>query len=239
VSDILQRRGMFLPVIAVVVIAAGAVLLLRPSNPSTSATRTTPAAPVIPATPAKAATPAADGKPSSAKRATLKAGSFSTSYTAGWHLASQRNAARTAAVYKLSSTASEPNNLGIPPAGTIGITIAEYPVSALASTHLVGAPPDPAITKQGTVQMLSHVVGTPGSATGVSRASPPTLSKLAGAEAAIESYGYTYRGVGDVQVSILARHKGHIALIELNTEPALASQGQAELEVIGATWRWH
>jgi hypothetical protein len=237
--EILQGRGVFLAVIVVVVIAAGGVLLLKPSNGSTSATPTTPAAPVTPATPAKAVTPAPHAKPSSAKLATLTADSFSTSYTVGWHLASQRNAARTAAVYKLSSTASEPNNLGIPPAGTIGITIDEYPVSAPSSAHLVGAPPDPAITKQGTVQLLPHVVGTPGSATGVSRASPPALSKLAGAEAAIESYAYTYRGVGDVQVNILSRHTGHIASIELNTEPALASQGQAELEVIGAHWRWH
>jgi hypothetical protein len=73
----------------------------------------------------------------------------------------------------------------------------------------------------------------------VSLASPPALSKLAGAEAAVESYAYTYRGVGDVQVNILSRHKGHIASIELDTEPALASLGQAELEVIGAHWRWH
>lgn len=225
--ELLQGRGVLLAVIAVVVIAGGAALLLKPSNGNTSATPTT------------AATPAPRAEPATAKLATLTADSFSTSYTAGWHLASRRGAAQTAAVYKLSSTASEPNSLGIPPAGTIGITIIEYPESLLASAHLVGARPDPAITKLGAVQLLPHVVGTPGSATGVSLAGPPAPSKLAGAEAAIESYGYTYRGVGDVQVNILSRHEGHIALIELNTEPALASQGQAEVEVIGAHWLWH
>jgi hypothetical protein len=235
--EIFQGRGVFLVVIAVVLIGAGATLVLEPSNGSTSTTPATPAAPVAPATPAKTATAAPQATPS-AKLATLASNSFSTSYTAGWHLTSRRNAARTAAAYKLSSTASEPNNLGIPPAGTIGITIDEYPVSALSSAHLVGAPQDPAITKQGAVQLLPHVVGTPGSATGVSHASPPERSKLDGAEAAVESYTYTYRGVGDVQVNILSRHKGHIASIELNAEPALASQGQTELEVIGAHWRW-
>jgi hypothetical protein len=236
--EILQGRGVFLVVVAVVVIAASATLLLKPSNGSTSATPSTPVTPVAPTIPAKAATAAPHATPSSATLAKLTANSFSTSYTAGWHLASRQNAARTAAAYELSSTPSEPNNLGIPPAGTIGITIDEYPVSALSSAHLVGAPPDPAITRQGAVQLLPHVVGTPGSATGVSHASPPELSKLGGAEAAIESYTYTYRGVGDVQVNILSRHKGRIASIELNAEPALASQGQAELEVIGAHWRW-
>lgn len=232
--EILHGRGVFIAVIAALVVAAGVALLLKPSHAGTASTPVTAPAPVTPAR-----TPAPHAKPASGKLATLTADSFSTSYTAGWHLASQRNVARAAAVYKLSSTASEPNNLGIPPAGTIGITIAEYPVSALSSAHLAGAPPDPAITKQGPVQVLPHVVGTPGSATGVSLASPPSVSKLGGAEAAIESYGYTYRGVGDIQVNVLSRHKGRIIMIELDTEPSLASQGQAELEVIGAHWRWH
>jgi hypothetical protein len=237
--EVLQGRGVFLAVIAVVVIAAGGALLLKPSNGGTSATPTTPVAPVTRAAPVQEATAAPHAKPSPAKLTTLTAASFGTSYTAGWHLASRRNAARSVALYKLSSTASGPNSLGIPPAGTIGITIAEYPASLLASAHLLGAPADHQITKQGAVQLLPQVVGAPGSATGVRRASPPALSKLAGAEAAIESYTYTYRGVGDVQVNILARHKGHIATIELDTEPALLSQGHAELEVIGAHWRWH
>jgi len=237
--EILQGRGVFLAVIAVVVIAAGGALLMRPSHSGTPAAPAAPATPAAAAAPAKAATPARRAVPTSAKLVTLRADSFSTSYTAGWHLVSRRNAARTAALYKLSSTASEPNNLGIPPAGVIGVTIGEYPVSALASAHLAGAPPDPSITKQGTVQLLPHVVGAPGSATGVTLASPPALSKLGGAEAAIESYAYTYRGVGDVQLNILSRHKGQVVSIELNTEPALSSQGQAELEVIGAHWHWH
>ncbi len=223
--DILHGRGAFLAVIVVVAIAAGAALLLKPSNGTTSATHATAAAPVTPATAAGQRT-AVEANPSSRRLLALTTGSFSTSYTAGWHLASRRNAARTAAVYKLSSTASEPNNLGIPPAGTIGITITEYPVSLLAAAHLLGAPPDPTITRQGAVQLLPHVVGTPGEATGVSLASPPARSKLAGAEAAIESYTYVYRGVGDIQVDILSRHKGRIATIELNTEPALASQAR-------------
>ena len=53
-----------------------------------------------------------------------------------------------------------------------------------------------------------------------------------------EDAAFSYRGVGDVQVNILSRHRGHVISIELNTEPALAGEGQAELEVIGAHWRW-
>ena len=54
----------------------------------------------------------------------------------------------------------------------------------------------------------------------------------------VESYAYAHRGVGDVQVNILSRHNGHVAMIELDTEPTLVCRSQAELEAIGPHWRW-
>jgi len=63
-------------------------------------------------------------------------------------------------------------------------------------------------------------------------------SSLAGAEAAIESFGYTYRGVGDVEVDLLAGRDGDVFLLELNTEPALAAQGEAAFETVAKHWRW-
>jgi hypothetical protein len=223
-------RGVLVAVVVIVGIVVGAALLLVPSRSHGPAARATSVAAAPRATPALSAP---------VKLTTLRGSSFTTSYTAGWHLSSRQNRTGTAAIYKLSSTGSEPNNLGIPPAGTVGITIVEYPASLLASAHLLGAPTDTATATQSTVQLLAHVVGTPGGAQGITLADPPARSSLGGAEAGVESYVYTYRGVGDVQVNILSHHKQRVATIELNTEPTLATQGQAELEVIGHHWRWH
>ena len=229
--EIFRGRSIFVAAIVVVGAVVGAALLLMPSRGGP------PAVPVTPVTPAPRAPATTRATP--ARLTALRGGSFTTSYTAGWHLSSRRARSVSAAMYKLSSTGSQPNNLGIPPAGTVAITIDEYPASLLAAAHLAGAPPDRDTAKQSTVQLLPHVVGTPGRAQGVILADPPSRSSLGGAEAALESYVYTYRGVGDVQVNVLSRHKGRIASIELDTQPALASEGQAELEVIDEHWRWH
>jgi hypothetical protein len=167
----------------------------------------------------------------------LDGGLFSTSYSGGWSVSSKHNATG-AALYQLSSTGAKVNGLGIAPAGTVAVTIAQTPLSFFSTGHLIGAGPDTAASSQSTVELLPHVVGTPGGAQRVVLAAPPARSSLAGAEAAIESYGYTYRGVGDVQVDLLARRDGDVFLLELNTEPALAAEGEAALETIAKHWRW-
>jgi hypothetical protein len=164
-------------------------------------------------------------------------GLFSTSYSSGWNVSSKHNFAG-AAQYQLSSTGASVNALGIAPAGTVAVTIEQTPLSFFSSAHLVGAGPDVAASTQSAVELLPHVVGTPGGAQGVRLAAPPARSSLVGAEAGIESYGYTYRGVGDIQVDLLARRGSDVFLLELNTEPALASQGEAALETIAKHWHW-
>lgn len=168
----------------------------------------------------------------------LQGGVFTTSYQSSWTITTKRSSIG-AALYKLSSTGAPIDNLGIPPAGTVGVTIAETPVSFFSSAHLLGAAPDPGAARQSAVELLPHLVGTPGGALHATLASPPRHTSLAGAEAAIESYGYTYAGVGDIQVDILSRRDGKVVLVELNVEPALASQGEAALETITRSWRWH
>jgi hypothetical protein len=168
---------------------------------------------------------------------TLDGGLFSTSYSGGWSVSSKHNASG-AALYQLSSTGAKVNGLGIAPAGTVAVTIAQTPLSFFSTGHLMGAGPDTAASRQSAVELLSLVVGTPGGAQRVILAAPPARSSLAGAEAAIESYGYTYRGVGDVQVDLLAHRDDDVFLLELNTEPALAAQGEAALETIATHWRW-
>ncbi|HTA14909.1 MAG TPA: hypothetical protein VK781_08640 [Solirubrobacteraceae bacterium] len=168
---------------------------------------------------------------------TLQGSVFSTSYDAGWVLSSKRDSIG-AAQYQLSSTGAAINPLGIAPAGTVAITINETPESFFSSAHTAGVGPDLAVRRQSAVQLLPHIVGTPRGAQRTILASRPQRSKLAGVEAAIESYGYTYAGTGNIQVDVLSRKHGDIVLLELNTEPSLSSQGEAALEAIAKHWRW-
>jgi hypothetical protein len=207
-----------LVLLGVVAVAAVGVGLLQLSSHAHSQTASTPAdiRPVL---------------------KTLNAGLFSTSYSSGWSVSSKHNATG-AALFQLSSTGAKVNGLGIAPAGTVAVTIAQTPLSFFSTGHLVGAGPDIAASSQSAIELLPHMVGTPGGAQRVILAASPARSSLAGAEAAIESYGYAYRGVGDLQVDLLARRDGDVFLLELNTEPALAAQGEAALETIAKHWRW-
>ena len=61
-------------------------------------------------------------------------------------------------------------------------------------------------------------------------AAPPMRSSLAGAEAAIESFGYTYRGVGDVEVDLLAGRDGDVFLLELKRSPRSQPRAKPRLK---------
>jgi hypothetical protein len=141
-------------------------------------------------------------------------------------------------MYQLSSTGAAANALGVPPAGTIAVTISVIPARLLPLYHLAGAMPDTSWATQNVLELLPNVVGTPGAATYVRRAGAPSRSSLAGAEAAIESYGYLYRGLGNIQVDLLARRAGNLILIELDTEPSLAREGEAAVQAIAQNWHW-
>jgi hypothetical protein len=168
----------------------------------------------------------------------LNGGSFTTAYPASWHL-SAKHGPTGIATYQLSSTGAPINGLGIPPAGTIGITIAELPVSALRELHLAGRRSDRAAAKQSALELLPDVVGTPSEARGVTRTTSPHATSLNGADAAQEAYTYRLGAREIVQVDILSHREGLIFLIELDAEPALAPRGQAALQAIKMHWRWH
>jgi hypothetical protein len=169
---------------------------------------------------------------------TLSGGSFTTFYPVGWTEAVKRSPIGSAARYQLSSTGALPNGLGIPPPGTIAITIDETPVSALASLHLAGAAPDTAAARQSSAELLPNVVGTPRRAQDVTRTASPHATNLAGADAAKEAYAYTNAGLETVQVDLLVHHGSAVIVVELDTEPGLASKGEAAFETIVKHWRW-
>ncbi|HTU77164.1 MAG TPA: hypothetical protein VMF09_00235 [Solirubrobacteraceae bacterium] len=213
----MARRYMaFGSLIAVAAIVA-AVVALRTTQTQTQAAK--------PAVPARRHTTAAVSD-AGAGTATLAAGSFTARYPAAWRLSAKR--ARSGAVeYHLSSTGAPIDNLGIGPAGTVGVTIDETPGSARVSASKAGAP-----------GLLALVVGTPELARGVTRTSNPRTISLDGEEAGEESYEYTYAGRQNVQSDVLARRGDRLVLVELDAEPAVARANQAGFELLMRGWSW-
>jgi hypothetical protein len=169
--------------------------------------------------------------------AALRASSFTTSYETGWRLTTKRSPTG-AARYALSSSRTPPNSLGIPPAGALGITIDEIPISLAKSLHLGGAAPDAAAARQSMLTLLPHAVGTPARAEHVARVAAPHAVLLDGAQAAEEAYTYRYAGRENVQVDVLSRHQGRLFLVELDAEPSLAQASRSALAAVTGGWRW-
>jgi len=186
-------------------------------------------------------TPSRGSQPRSAQAAkavqALDGVGFTTGYPAGWGVTIKHGPSGFIA-YQLSSTGAPISGLGIPPAGTVGITISETPIAALNTLHLTGASPDTAAAGQTPLELLPNVVGAPGQAERVTRTESPHPTTLGGATAAEESYSYAYAGRENAQVDILSRHGAEIALVELDAEPTLAQTSQATLETITQHWRW-
>ena len=210
-----MRRTVVFGVLIVVtgILAATVVLTVRNRKSETSAPTTQPA------------------RTQPRMRTVLRTPAFSTTYPSGW-TDRTRSAPRESVQHKLTSTQAPIERLGIPPAGTVGITINDTPASGMVRGHRV--------SEEGlrAVALLPLNVGTPETAKGVTLASRPRSVMLGGVEAAEESYAYSYAGRQNVQVDIVAQHKGRIVYIELDAEPSLGSSSQAALTQITAGWHW-
>jgi type II secretory pathway pseudopilin PulG len=174
----------------------------------------------------------ASGSGSSSTTA-LRGRAFTTAYPDGWTVTIRHRSAEDI-TYVLTSSAARTNDLGIPPAGAIGITIDDYSLEAVSAIDPAAA----ATVSQDPLALLPAFIGTP--RTAVDEVSSVALhtTTLGAAAAAAASYTYIYNGVSDVQSDVVSRHGQQIATIELNTEPALASQGTAALNAVAAHWRW-
>lgn len=170
----------------------------------------------------------------------LHGGSFMSAIDARWTVIARRGS-RGSETLSLSSTAAGLDAQGIPPAGAIGITIIESPASALKVRGRT-APRGQAREAQGTAEqaiaLMARVVRTPASAQGIEHTALPRFRTLARASAAEESYEYVYDGRGNVQVDVVARHNGEIYFIELDTELARITDGEASFSRLLGSWRW-
>ncbi len=162
----------------------------------------------------------------------IDAGSFTAAVPAGWTVAAR--AAGGAHGYHLSSTGATIDPLGIGPKGTIGITLTESRPGALAHGLVKGRP----ASGYSASALLPAVIGTPGRAVSVKLVAAPEPRHLAGQPAGEEAFTYSYTGRKMMQVDLLAKHGGRLFVVELDAEPALASESQAALHTIFSSWRW-
>ena len=155
---------------------------------------------------------------------TIHGQGFSASAAAGWKLTVPARAG-TDVRYQLSSTGAAIDSLGLPPAGTIGITIDAFPSV-------------PARASETPIALLRHTVGTPRGAVGIASAGAPRAVRVAGAAAAEKALTYTYERFSNVQVDVIARHGRRTYLIELDAEPSLGAESRSALELLFSSWRW-
>jgi len=160
---------------------------------------------------------------------TIRARGFTSAYPASW-TRSLAHPGPGASVWSLSSTGQSLDGLGIPPAGTIGITVGELPLSALVD--------DLAAAGQPAAEILPYLIGIPRGTEQPTVTMPLHALSLAGASAAEVAYRYIHEQVRNVQEDIVARRGGDIAWLELDSEPALAVRGMAVLRGIIRRWRW-
>jgi len=85
---------------------------------------------------------------------------------------------------------------------------------------------------------VSALLGTPKGASGVATAKGLHTVALASDSASGLSYAYTNTGISGVQEDVVDRHGTAVYFIELDTERALQSQGEAALTAFMGSGAW-
>jgi hypothetical protein len=167
----------------------------------------------------------------------LTGGSFTTLLDGGWSVREHVGSSgmRT---FSLTSTRAPLDAEGIPTVGAIGITVSESPASALAGLASEASATNPHTKGADAIALLSAVVRPPAKAQDVAVTQPVRFRTLADASAAEAAYEYAYEGHGNVQIDVVARRRGTIYFIELDTELARMTLGEAAFARLLARWRW-
>jgi hypothetical protein len=124
-------------------------------------------------------------------------------------------------------------NAGVPPAGTIELTLSDVPLSVASSAshnaRLATLPP---------LALLPLVVELPNGAQHVVVSQRLHGAKLAGQAAAAISYSYTYEGIANVQSDIVTRRGEQLLGVELDSDPGLRGRALAAERTLLAHWSW-
>jgi hypothetical protein len=167
---------------------------------------------------------------------TLRAASFTTVVPAGYIVTLVHPLSGFNSFQLLGGTAADLAVLddGVPPAGTIGLTVSEVPVTvASAATN------NPHLATLAPAALLALLVKLPASASHIAVAEHLHGATIDGEAAAAISYSYTYRGFPNVQSDVVTRHGGQLVGVELVSGPALAAQGAAAERTVLSHWAWN
>ncbi len=185
---------------------------------------------------------ATSGRRNSASRASAPAPteheihtpSLQTPIPAGWSFVQERVTAAGAHGLHLTSTGAPVDRLGIAPKGAAALTVAESAPGVLAAASFDGR------TASGLTppELLPHLIGRPRGAVSVATVRAPAASRLDGAPAAQASFTYEFKGRHMRQTDVIAEHGGRVFTVELDAEPSQAGAGSTALATVLASWRW-
>ena len=123
---------------------------------------------------------------------------------------------------------------GVPPAGTIELTLSEVPAAAAsAATH------NPRLQTLPPMALLGLLVHLPSGASHVLTSARLHRASLGGQAAAAITYTYTYHGLANVQSDLVTRRGTQLVGVELDSRPALAEKAAAAEHTVLSNWAWN
>jgi hypothetical protein len=159
----------------------------------------------------------------------LEGPGFSTRFPAGW--ASKPEKARGFTTFTITTPATTVDELGLPAAGGIALTVGTMTTKTFREHLKQPAPSSP-------VKLMEVLIGTPPDATGLETTTAPHRTSLGGSSAGGEAFTYTYKGANILQRDVVARHGDRVYWVELDADQARTARGQIALRVILNHWQW-
>ena len=170
---------------------------------------------------------------------TLRAATFTTLVPAGYAVSLTHPLAGFDNFQLLSGAGAGAGALpivdgGVPPAGTIELTLSEVPAAtASAATH------DPRLQTLPPKELIGLLVHLPSGASHVVTSARVHRASLGGQAAAAITYSYSYRGLANIQSDVVTRHGTQLVGVELDSQPVLAQKAAAAEQTVLKNWAWN
>jgi hypothetical protein len=159
----------------------------------------------------------------------LEGPGFSTRHPAGWQ--SKLEKARGFTVFTITTPATTVDEIGLPAAGGIALTVGTMTTKTFREHLKQRVPSSP-------VALMKALIATPPDATGLATTTPPHRTSLGGTRAGGEAFTYTYKGANILQHDVVTRHGDRVYWVELDADQARTERGGIALRVILNHWQW-
>jgi hypothetical protein len=159
----------------------------------------------------------------------LEGPGFSTRYPAGWKSTPEK--ARGFTTFTITTPATTVDELGLPAAGGIAVTIGTMTTKTFREHLKQPAPLSP-------VKLMTVLIGTPPDATNLKTTQRPHRTTLGGVPAGGETFTYTYKGANIVQRDVVARHGNRVYWVELDCDAARTERGDVAMTIVLNHWQW-